>query len=266
MEKIIDEAAAAAAAAAAAQEAGSSGEEQEKDNQKSEPQLQAEDLIEVLSDETSNDDNDFKNNLPTMDNTILSWMVHLLSCSGGIFRESTKASNKKKIEQWLQSPRAQRPFVMMKNNDMKKLARERGIKFPSNANKVELAQLLAEGNNAQNNNDAVQNLPELSPLIAIIRHSFLRPQREPERSAAKTGHTNEEPFLEKFWNLLEAKEFDCVDDVVPFHLSAVFRPGLVAKKDDNKTFIKDSADGVVVFTDSNVSAACVTIGLEIVLY
>ena len=248
LDKILEDVSAATAADDAP---GSQPPEEEEKEEKSEEQMQAEDLIENLTDETSTNDDDFKTNLPTMENKILNWMVHLLSHANR-FKENTKASNKKKIEQWLEAPRSHRRFVMMKNDDLKKLAKKKKIPFAANANKAALVSLLA-GSNDDNTSDDTTHSPDLGPLVAIIRQSFLRPQQDrEEKSAAKVGRENEKVFLEEFWNLYQTKELVFVDGVVPSDLSVVYRPGLVAKKADN-TFVKDSADGVVLFQSSDVS-------------
>ena len=255
LQKILDEATAAATAAPPTEE---EEEKNEEDETKNEQQQEAEEFISSLTDTSVADDDNgtFLEDMSTVDNVVLSWMVYILSNLRSPFQETPRASNKKKLTQWMESPRKIRPYIMMKREDLKKLAKKRNKKFPSNANKAQLSEILSnesDTNTDEDNAPTVQNSPELAPLVAIIRQSFLRPLVDgSERSAAKIGRDNEEPFLEQFWELYQTKEFVCVDDVVLSPLSVIFRPGLVSKKGDN-TFVKDSADGVAIFVTNDVS-------------
>ena len=82
--------------------------EEEKENEKSEGQIQAEDWIERLTMLHTNDgDDDFCEHLPNLTKSTLSWMHWILSESTGTFRESAKASTIKKFEEWIKKPRDQ---------------------------------------------------------------------------------------------------------------------------------------------------------------
>ena len=128
-------------------------------------------------------------------------------------------------------------------------------KIPQQKNKIFIIEKILEfernpngaNNNIINNNNDNTNLPELKPLVAILRQSFLRPQQpKSERSAARIGHKNEEKFLREFWEFYNGKKLDLPENFNALQLNAIFRPGLVARKGDN-SFVKDSADGVMVF-------------------
>ena len=68
-----------------------------------------------------------------------------------------------------------------------------------------------------------------------------------EQAAAKIGHVNEEKFLKQFWKVYQDKKFNLHSTFTLHELIAVYRPGLVAKKNEDSTFVKDSADGVMVW-------------------
>ena len=153
----------------------------------------------------------------------------------------------------------------MKKPQLSALAVKRKIKISGNKDVIMEAlwkdDNKEETNNDENNNN--ENLPPLGPLVTIIQQSFLQPlPLKSDRLAANIGHKNEVKFLKEFWNLLEEKQFDLPDgtlDDFP-ELCVVFRPGLVSKKGDDNSFVKDSADGVFVFKKADVSrctVACV---------
>ena len=119
---------------------------------------------------------------------------------------------------------------------------ERGSRDTNNTNDD-------DPNNNQNN--STTNSIELTPLAAILQFSFLRPEKKmSERRAAKIGQKNESKFLRQFWELHTTSKLNVPDGIAPMPINVIYRPGLVCRKGDSNTFVKDSADGVVVVTNS----------------
>lgn len=246
-------------------------EEEEKNNdeeqQKSEAQETAEHWIETLTNASiQNSDDEFLRELPSIDNTTLSWMVFLLSKPDAAFKVTTKTSNLNKLRTWIKSPTEHRHLAMLSKNVLLEIAKEKKKKISGQNNKAKIIEKILEGNNnrsqQQNNNsngnntNNTNNSPDLAPLVAIFRQSFLRPHHQKsERTAAKIGQRNEEKFLSEFCELYNNRELNSPDFLLPLPLKVAYRPGLVAKRGWDNSFVKDSADGVLVFEKSNVSHA-----------
>ena len=240
-------------------------EESESEQQKSEDQIQAEDWIErLLMANTDDGDDDFKEHLPNLTRSTLSWMYWLLSASTGTFKESSKPSTIKKFQEWIEKSRDERPFFLMKKAKLVEIARSKGQRANIQNGKDDLIKKIIDGvrneneNEQEINNDTTnivstttENSSELAPLAAIFHFSFLRPQKQTsERKAARIGHENEKKFLREFWELTQNKQFNLPDAIEPMAVKVIYRPGLVCRKGDPNTFVKDSADGVVVFMNS----------------
>ena len=169
-----------------------------------------------------------------------------------------KAQSEKKLRALLDTgkvPVPHRPYHLMTKNKLLAIARANKLTANSQQNKKEIIEKIVNRNQQGNNNDNTNNdieTTELAPLVAILQHSFLQLQKQKsECTAAKIGHRNEEKFLKEFWELSKNGKLTCPDDFQPMPAEVIFRPGIVAKKNGNG-FVKDSADGVVVFKD-NVS-------------
>ena len=227
--------------------------EEEKEEEKCEKQQEAEDFIEKLTSldpQVSQSDNDFLADLSSVSNETLSWMLHLLQKSSPPLRDITRANSVKKINTWIKSPRSHRLLCLQTKTQLQAIAAKKRITVASNANKTNIIEKIVEKSTEREDNTATS--PDLFPLVAILKQSFLRPQQpRSERLAAQIGHRNEEKFLNEFFSLYTNKEFSFPDgsnDLLP--LKVIFRPGLVAHKQNR--FMKDSADGVVVL-EGNVS-------------
>ena len=254
-------------------------EQQENENEedKSEEQITAEDWVFMLTDKEdeppntpSPSDASFRHQLPTLPNKTLAWMLHILTGADGSLSEGTNLSNKKKLEAWLRHPRDIRNRILFLKSKLLQIAKKKKISIPSSTAKADIVRKINKENQNQANDDTQNKdkdsdnesdneneasfVPEeLMPLVAILKQSFLRPQRKTsERTAAKIGHVNESRFLNDFWEKNINKKLHSPDNLTPPSLSVIYRPGLVCKVGENNFFVKDSADGVAVF-DEEVS-------------
>ena len=181
-----------------------------------------------------------------------------------VFQKITTVNNGKKIGEWMKVSRASRPYFLMTNTKI--IAYGKKIKAKKlQGNKENIIKKILEqkeknkqGTNNDNHNDNEEDnkndTEQLAPLVAILQYSFLRPQKKKsDRNTAKQGHENEEKFLKEFWELNKQSKLTLYGESTPIAMKAILRPGLEAKKECEETFVKDSADGVVV-VDNNVSA------------
>ena len=258
------------ASASAAEEEEKESERQEE---KSDDQIQAEDWIErLLMPNTNEGDDDFKEHLQNLTRSTLSWMHWILSASTGTFKESSKPSTVKKFQEWITKSREERPFFLMKKAKLVEIARSKGERANIQNGKEDLVKKILHGikrekeqevsgsgdttnngtaNNNTTNDSTTTSDAELTPLAKIFHFSFLRPQKQmSERKAARIGHENERKFLLEFWGLIQDKRFNLPDSIEPMPVKVIYRPGLVCRKGECNTFVKDSADGVVVFSNS----------------
>ena len=136
------------------------------------------------------------------------------------------------------------------------------MKIPNGANKATIVRIIntkenpsddniheseESDNGSDSENDMTYPLKELSPIIAILWQSFLRPQqKQSERTAAKIGHTNETCFLKDFWEQQKEGQLYSPEGLTLPLLHVIYRPGLVCKAGENNCFVKDLADGVAV--------------------
>ena len=264
---------ATATATAPTQPPAEEEESDENEAAKSDDQIQAEDWVERLTTpDTDDGDDDFKNHLKNLSRSTISWIYWILSGSTGPFRESPRASTEKKLLEWIQKSRNERPYFLQKKALLLEIAKAKKQKANMQNSKEELIKKIlkgiedeknntSSGNENNTNQDGTNNTTdiELTPLAAILRFSFLRPQKQmSERRAARVGQKNEKKFLLQFWELVESSGFNVPDKNNPTNLKVIYRPGLVCRKGDDSTFVKDSADGVVVFV-GDVSACVVEV-------
>ena len=117
-------------------------EEEEENDEKNEEQLQAKDLIEVLTAVPTDEDAEtsFSDNLKTFDSKILSWMTYLLAGDDGkSFKDVSKASDVNKIQGWLKHKREHRKYILRKKPSLQKLSDEiKAKKLPGNATKIQI--------------------------------------------------------------------------------------------------------------------------------
>ena len=239
----------------AEQETDNDDEENEIEENISTEQQEAQNWIETLIDPNCDTDNEFQDELPTMNAVIIAWIVHLLVADNSAFKLTPKTSNVGKLRDWLERPRVERPFFMMKKASLVEYAKQQKIKINKQQPKQKIIERIVEelkkrkeNPNGAHNDIGDETNVSLAPLVAILKFSFLQPQEsKSDRSAAKIGHRNEEIFLNKFFDLYASKQFILPSEFPLFGLVTIYRPGLIEKKNTTTAFIKDSADGIAVF-------------------
>ena len=159
---------------------------------------------------TNDGDDDFKNHLKNLSQSTLSWMLWILSGSPGTFRESPRSSTEKKFLEWIDRPRNERPFFLMKKSLLLDIAKSKNQRANMQNTKDEIIKRVLKGideegrqgqqddtsNGKSTNNDTATTDDELAPLATILHFSFLCPQKQmSEWRAAKIGQRNEKNFL-----------------------------------------------------------------------
>ena len=178
-------------------------------------------------------------------------MKHMLSLlKKNEHRITAIQPNKKKLLEWIQSDPNRRQFELLSVRQLKELAKSKRISGISNLNKDGIIEKLIKKNSERENNEMSDaEIKKLSPLIAFLDCSLLRPLKDKiERDAATTGHQNEQPFILQFVDQCLAVGREAEYEHFPFSsfgiISSVYRPGLVRKK--NVPFAKGSADGIII--------------------
>ena len=223
-------------------------EEKEEESEKCEEQKEAESIIDRLTkgNDDKDDDEKFLTELTSFENSSLSWVIHILTRASGDMKLLPTSTCERRLRGWLANSRRHRALIMLSKSDLLTMAEQKqGKKIKSQINKPQIIDIIIGHTNTQEptNSNNIDN-DDNSPLVAILRQSFLRPQQpKSERVAAKIGHRNKEKFLKEFYRHNKSGTLVSPDGHRLSEVQLVYRPGLVAKRGNN--FIKDSADGVV---------------------
>ena len=187
---------------------------------------------------------------------MLRWMLALLK------RSEKKGATAKSIAdffaKWLKHEKRRRTFEPLPVAVLKKILVDSGAK--SSGQKKDLIDELVKPSDRRTKQSKAQEKkrrqadmdPTLSPLVALFKQSFLRPQSDAPKEAAAIGHRNEEPFLKAFYK-------ECANSTdsneTPFSFSklspeAIYRVGLMRKK--GSKFAKASLDAVAFLDDGSM--------------
>ena len=180
--------------------------EEEKEDEKCEEQQEAESIIDRLTKGNDNkeDDENFFMELLSIKNSSLSWIIHLLTQTEGDMKILPPSTCEKKIRGWLVNLRRHRRLIMLSKNKLLKMAEEKqGVRVSTQKNKPHIIDMIIGHSDSQQKNTTTNNngnpVADDLPLVAILRQSFLRPQKQKsERVAAKVGQRNEEKLLKQF--------------------------------------------------------------------
>ena len=161
----------------------------------------------------------------------------------------TIAAIQKKVLSWVDCPINDRAFAFMKVSELRKVAKDNGIRIPPGIHRNHLLELVSSKCNSDTNNinTAVNNNPAAPPLdpviVSLLKSTFMKPQKkgnsEGQLQYARLGHELEDVFINEFYNHDGGQQGVAI--------KAIFGTGIVMHQE--KPYLKDSPDALLITDD-----------------